>query len=66
MDEEMIADLPLWGESDAYEILCDLCEKHQIDPDVFQELVIIERRNQHRERARGIYDEFDSVFERVA
>lgn len=65
MDDEMIADLPLWGEPDAYEILCDLCETYQIDPDDFRDLVAIERRNQHRERARGIYDEFDAVFSRV-
>jgi hypothetical protein len=33
--------------------------------DVFRELVAIERRHQHRERARGIYDEFDTAFERM-
>ena len=35
MDEELTADLPLWFDKEAYELLCQLCEIHQIPPDVF-------------------------------
>ena len=66
MDEELTADLPLWFDKEAYELLCQLCDTHQIPPDVFRELVAIERSHQHRERARGIYDEFDAAFDKVS
>lgn len=66
MDEELTADLPLWDDELAYALLCELCNKHQIPPDAFRELVAIERRHQHRERARGIYEEFDAVFDRIS
>jgi len=65
MDAELTADLPLWDDEQAYALLCALCEKYQVPVDAFRELVAIERRNQHRQRARGIYDEFDAVFERM-
>jgi len=65
VDEELTADLPLWDDEQAFALLCDLCSKHQVPVDVFRELVAIERRHQHRERARGIYDEFDTAFERM-
>lgn len=66
MEEELTADLPLWVDNQAYTLLCQLCDKHQISTDAFRELVAIERRHQHRGRARGIYEEFDAVFERVS
>lgn len=66
MDVDLITDLPLWDDDQAYALLCELCEKHQVPPEAFRELVAIERRHQHRERARGIYEEFDAVFELVS
>lgn len=65
MDEELTADLPLWDDEQAYALLCELCQKHGVPLDVLRELVAIERRNQHRERARGIYEELDAAFERM-
>ena len=65
MDEELTADLPLWDDEQAYALLCELCAQHQVPVDVLRELVAIERRHQHRERTRGIYEEFDAVFERM-
>lgn len=65
MDEELTADLPLWDDEKAYALLCELCQKHGVPVDVLRELVAIERRNQHRERARGIYEELDAAFERM-
>jgi hypothetical protein len=66
MDEELTTDLPLWDDEQAYALLCELCQKHDVPVDGLRELVAIERRHQHRERARGIYEEFDAVFERMS
>lgn len=66
MDDDLTADLPLWDDSKAFALLQQLCAKHEIPIDVFRELVAIERKHQHREKARGIYDEFDAVFEKVS
>jgi hypothetical protein len=65
MDETLTADLPLWADEKAYALLCELSAEHQIPVDAFRELVAIERRHQHRERARGIYEELDDVFYRM-
>lgn len=65
MDDELTADLPLWTDGPAYALLREVCERHAVPVDVFQELVGIERRHQHRERARGIYEEFDNAFARM-
>lgn len=65
MDDEFTADLPLWTDDQAYALLKEICARHEVPVDVFQELVGIERRHQHRERARGIYEEFDNAFTRM-
>jgi hypothetical protein len=62
---EEFNDLPLWSDNDAYSVLEELCTTHQVPIDVLKELVTIEKQHQHRERARGIYEEFDSVFEKM-
>jgi hypothetical protein len=63
MDE--LNELPLWGDNDAYGVLEKLCATHRVPIDVLKELVKIERQHQHRERAKGIYEEFDSAFEQM-
>jgi len=63
--DELTSDLPLWADDEAYHVLKELCERHKVPVDAFQELVAIERRHQHRERARGIYEEFDDIFGRM-
>ena len=65
MDDEFTADLPLWTDEEAYARLQEICARHAVPVEVFQELVGIERRHQHRERARGIYEEFDNAFSRM-
>lgn len=65
MDDELTADLPLWADYDAYALLQEVCTRHGVPVDVFRELVTIERRHQHREKAHGIYDEFDDAFTRM-
>ena len=58
-------ELPLWRDDKAYRVLEELCATHQVPIEVLKELVTIERQHQHREKARGIYDEFDSAFEQM-
>jgi hypothetical protein len=65
VDDDLTADLPLWTDEQAYALLKEICDSHTVPVDVFQELVSIERRHQHRERARGIYEEFDNAFARM-
>jgi hypothetical protein len=65
VDADLTSDLPLWADQEAYALLKEICASHSVPMEVFQELVGIERRHQHRERARGIYDEFDNAFSRM-
>ncbi len=62
---EEFNELPLWRDDAAYRVLEELCATHQVPIDVLKELVTIERQNQHREKAKGIYFEFDSAFEQM-
>jgi hypothetical protein len=62
---ETVNDLPLWQDKDAYSVLEELCRTHQVPAEVLKELVAIERQHQHREKARGIYEEFDCAFEKM-
>ncbi|MFZ4703793.1 MAG: DNA modification system-associated small protein [Candidatus Methylumidiphilus sp.] len=62
---EYVQDLPLWNDPQAFEILEELCKKHQVPVDVFRELVAEQRKNQHRERARGISERFEEIFNNI-
>lgn len=65
-DEEIfIGDLPIWADEEAHEILLKACEKHKVNPDLFAELVALQRKYQSMQRARGIYEDIDYVFERM-
>jgi F0F1-type ATP synthase delta subunit len=63
--DDHIQDLPLWNDPEAFAVLEKLCKKHQVPVDMFQELVKVQRQNQHREKARGIYDQFEEIFNRM-
>lgn len=66
MDEEIyIGDLPLWSDGDAHAIFLEACRVHRVDPDLFAELVALQRKYQNMQRARGIYEDIDYVFERM-
>jgi hypothetical protein len=66
MDKEIyLGDLPLWADEDAYAILLESCKKHNVDAELFAELVALQRKYENMERARGIYEDFDYVFERM-
>lgn len=65
MPDIYLGDLPLWSEADAKKILLELCEKHQVPLDVFEELVVIQRDRQDQERAHGVYDAISEVLSRM-
>lgn len=60
-----IQDLPLWNDPEAFSILESLCKIHNVPVDIFQELVLVQRQNQHREKALGIYGQFEEIFNRM-
>ena len=65
-DEEIfIGDLPIWADEEAHEILLKSCEMHKVDPELFAELIALQRKYQSMQRARGIYEDIDYVFERM-
>jgi len=65
MPDIYLGDLPLWSDEDAKKILMELCEKHQVPLDVFEELVVIQRDRQDQERAHGVYDAISEVLSRM-
>lgn len=60
-DENSIADLPLWSDQHANEILRQVCMKHGVPVDVITELVALQRERQHQERAAGIYPRIEEI-----
>ncbi|WP_297048286.1 DNA modification system-associated small protein [uncultured Desulfovibrio sp.] len=56
-----LKDLPLWSDSKSKELFEKMCEEEGIPPQQITELVSKIREYQHMDRARGIYDEFDSI-----
>ena len=63
--EQHVQDLPLWKDAEAFSLLEELCAKHKVPTDILRELVAIQRMNQHRTKARGIYDDLEEVFNRM-
>lgn len=56
-----LGDLPLWSDDEAREVMMKLCEKHNVPVDVLTGLVEIQRHNQDKGKAFGIYDAFSEV-----
>lgn len=65
MEEVYLGDLPLWSDTVARELMVTLCNKHNVPVDVLTELVAIQRQNQDRTRARGVYDAIGEVLSRM-
>jgi hypothetical protein len=65
ISEIYLGDLPLWSDSEAREVMVTLCEKHNVPVDVLTDLVAIQRHNQDRAKAFGIYDAFSEVLSRM-
>lgn len=64
-DYSQVADLPLWADEEANDLLKNICSKHNIPVDVLTELVVLQRERQHQEKARGIYSRFEEILGRV-
>lgn len=60
-DETGVADLPLWADSEANQILQAVCTKHHVPPHVITDLVALQRERQHQERAAGINARFEEI-----
>lgn len=60
-EETSVADLPLWADPEANEVLRKVCNKHKVPVDVITELVALQRERQHQERAAGINARFEEI-----
>lgn len=65
MSDVYLGDLPLWSEDEARKVMEKLCKKHNVPVDVLTELVAIQRHNQDRNKAFGIYDAIGEVLSRM-
>ena len=64
-EESMLADLPLWSDEDAMQVLEEVCAKHKVPVNVLTELVALQRERQHQERAAGIFLRFEEILGRI-
>ena len=60
-----LGDLPLWGDEEAKGILESLCTEFQVDIDVFEELVQMQREYKDKERAAGSYERISEILDRL-
>jgi phage-related protein len=60
-EEKSVADLPLWSDPHANEVLRQVCMKYKVPVDVITELVALQRERQHQERAAGINARFEEI-----
>lgn len=65
MSDVYLGDLPLWSDNEAREVMEKLCEKYNVPVDVLTDLVAIQRQNQDKNKAFGIYDAFSEVLSRM-
>lgn len=60
-DEAGVADLPLWADPEANQILRQVCDKYGVPLHVITDLVALQRERQHQERAAGINARFEEI-----
>ncbi|WP_293221110.1 DNA modification system-associated small protein [Ottowia sp.] len=60
-EESGVADLPLWADSEANEVLRTVCAKHNVPVHIITDLVALQRERQHQERAAGINARFEEI-----
>lgn len=65
MPDVYLGDLPLWSDPIARKLLIELCEKHNLPVEVFEDLVAIQRDRQNQERAHGVYEAITEVLGRM-
>jgi hypothetical protein len=65
MSELYLSDLPLWSDPEAKRALRELCEKHKVPLEVFEDLVALQRERQSQERADGVYPAITEVLDQM-
>lgn len=60
--EHGVDDLPLWRDPQAYQTVCDVLERHGVPEERFASLVEAYRSHAHKQRTRGLNDDFDAIF----
>ena len=60
---EQVADLLLWSDANARNLMEKIAFKHGVSPDALADLAAWEREQQERIRKRGMTEAFDEVFE---
>ena len=61
--QEQVADLLLWSDKNARNLMEEIAAEHGVSPDVLADLAAWEREQQERIRKRGMTEAFDEVFE---
>lgn len=62
--EHGVDDLPLWHDPQAYRTVCTVLERHGVPEERFASLVKAYRSHAHKQRTRGLNDDFDAIFAR--
>jgi hypothetical protein len=57
-----VDDLPLWSDKAAHAMLREKLEAHGVDEEVLAKLIAAYRGHAHKERTRGLFDDFDGIF----
>lgn len=60
---EQVADLLLWSDENARNLMEKIAAEHGVSPDTLADLAAWEREQQERIRKRGMTEVFDEVFE---
>lgn len=56
-----VDDLPLWRDPDAHATVSALLQQHGVCEEQFARLVSAYRDHAHKQRARGLNDDFDAI-----
>ena len=60
MNNDELKDLPLWGDPETNALFEQLCEESGFPSSQIRALLALQRRFNHMDRARGIYEEMDN------
>lgn len=60
---EQVADLLLWSDANARNLMEKIAAEHGVSPDALADLAAWEREQQERIRKRGMTEAFDEIFE---
>lgn len=60
--EHDVDDLPLWHDKEAHAIMTKNLVAHGIKEEQFIKLIAAYRELAHKQRTRGLFDDFDDIF----